>query len=32
MFIAWLKQSRGAKVRLNQISTIDLINYRRTHS
>jgi site-specific recombinase XerD len=29
MFIAWLKQSRGTKVRLNQISTIELINYRQ---
>jgi site-specific recombinase XerD len=29
MFMAWLKQSRGAKLRLNQITTIDLINYRQ---
>jgi site-specific recombinase XerD len=29
MFIAWLKRSRGTKVRLNQISTIELINYRQ---
>lgn len=28
-FIVWLKQSRGTKVRLNQISTIELINYRQ---
>jgi site-specific recombinase XerD len=29
MFFAWLKQSRGVKLGLDQISTIDLINYRQ---
>jgi site-specific recombinase XerD len=29
MFMAWLRQSRGVKLRLSQITTIDLINYRQ---
>jgi site-specific recombinase XerD len=29
MFMVWLKQLRGTKLRLNQITTIDLINYRQ---
>lgn len=28
-FTTWLKQTRGDKLRLNQLSTIDLINYRQ---
>jgi integrase/recombinase XerD len=28
MFIVWLTQSRGEKLRLNQLTKIDLINYR----